>query len=103
MAQILKKTKAWQLSGPNLKVHYSRGLFTVSQPLGDTEWFAVYAYTVKTMVQALKGPLSLYGAIALGMLLVLWVAVLSFITVSFCLHIKILKEYMKVKNLVAVF
>lgn len=78
MAQILKKTKAWQLSGPNLKVHYSRGLFTVSQPLGDTEWFAVYAYTVKTMVQALKGPLSLYGAIALGMLLVLWVAVFVF-------------------------
>ena len=78
MKQALEKTESWKLSGTGLKVNYSRGLFFVSQPLGDTDWSAIYAYTLKTLVQALKGIIVVYSAIALGMLLVLWVAVSVF-------------------------
>ncbi|MBO9537913.1 ATP-binding protein [Herbaspirillum sp.] len=70
--------KAWQRGLARFDDSYGDGLFTLSDPLSETGWTLVYAYSWHTILNALKGPLLGYAAATIAVLLVLWSVVLLF-------------------------
>lgn len=78
LAQRVIDSKVWQRSLTRFDDSYRNGVFTLGEPLSETGWTLVYAYTWGTILSSLQGPLTGYAVATVTVLLVLWMVVLLF-------------------------
>lgn len=78
LARRVVESKVWQNSLTGCHDSYSDGVFTLGEPLSQTGWTLVYAYSWSTILSALRGLLAGYAVATALILLVLWTVVLLF-------------------------
>lgn len=78
LARSVIESGVWRRSLSRFDDSYHDGVFTVGEPLSETGWTLVYAYSWPTILSALRGPLIGYAVATALVLLVLWAVVLLF-------------------------
>ena len=78
LAKRVIEGNAWQRGLTRFDDSHRDGLFTLSEPLSETGWTLVYAYSWHTILTSLDGPLLGYVTATMAVLLVLWSVVLLF-------------------------
>ncbi|MBU9676287.1 response regulator [Burkholderia multivorans] len=78
LAERVQRLSGWKQAFQRFDARYEKGVFTIGERLSDTGWALVYAYTWRTVVNALLPDLAIRAAAAFVIIALMWAFLLYF-------------------------
>ncbi|WP_095211584.1 hybrid sensor histidine kinase/response regulator [Burkholderia sp. ABCPW 11] len=78
LAERVQQLSGWKHAFQRFDARYEKGVFTIGERLSDTGWALVYAYTWRTVVNALLPDLAIRAVAAFVIIALMWAFLLYF-------------------------